>query len=132
MKMMKFVVYFLILVGAASFFGCEQEPKEITARHVLVMYKGSMRAPETVVRSKEEAKALAEEVLKMANAGKDFNALAKEYSDGPTKVRGGLLSPFGKGVMAPEFEAAAFALKKGALSAVVETGFGFHVIKRVK
>jgi len=124
----------LALLAVALFLmvSCQQEPKEITARHILIMYQGSMRAPESVTRSKEEAKALAEEVLAKAKAGEDFSELAKQYSDGPTKVRGGLLSPFSKGVMAPAFEKAAFALKKGEISGVVETAFGFHVIKRIK
>jgi len=102
--MTHFKVLVLFAVVLFLLAGCGQEPKEITARHILIMYQGSMRAPETVTRSKEEAKALAEEVLAQAKAGEDFGELAKQYSDGPTKVRGGLLSPFGKGVMAPEFE----------------------------
>lgn len=133
MKLKTIMALLVIGVAAVSFWGCGQtEPTEITVRHVLVMYQGSMRAPESVTRTKEEAKALAEDVLAKAQAGEDFSELAKEFSDGPTKVRGGLLSPFGKGVMAPPFEEAAFALKKGAISGVVETGFGFHVIKRVE
>jgi len=130
--MTHFKVLVLFAVVLFLLAGCGQEPKEITARHILIMYQGSMRAPETVTRSKEEAKALAEEVLAQAKAGEDFGELAKQYSDGPTKVRGGLLSPFGKGVMAPEFEQAAFALKKGEISGVVETAFGYHVIKRIE
>ena len=132
MKTKNLTTFFLFLLVAALFFGCKQEPKEIIARHVLIMYQGSMRAPETVTRSQEEARKLAEEVLVKAQAGEDFAGLAEHYSDGPTKVRGGLLSPFGRGAMAPEFEEAAFSLKKGEISAVVETGFGFHIIKREK
>ena len=132
MREMKLSAFILLLFVAAMFVGCEQEPKEITARHVLIMYQGSMRAPDSITRTNEEAKSLAEEVLAKARAGEDFGELAKQYSDGPTKIRGGLLSPFERGVMTPEFEEAAFSLKKDEISDVVETGFGFHVIKRIK
>ena len=125
----------LILCVTASFIfsACsKREPSEITARHILIMYQGSMRAPETVTRTKEEARAFAEELLQQLKDGANFADLATKYSDGPTKVRGGLLSPFGRGVMAKSFEDAAFALKKGEISGVVETDFGFHIIKREK
>ena len=126
---------FLVALAVALLFivcGEQGEPKEITARHILIMYEGSARAPESVTRSKEEARELAEKVLQMVKDGGDFAELAQQYSDGPTKVRGGLLSPFGRGVMSKAFEDAAFALKKGEVSGIVETEFGFHIIKRVK
>ena len=131
--MKRFVVMgFIAVLFLLTACGEQGEPTEITARHILIMYQGSMRAPESVTRTKEEAKALAEEVLQMVQAGNDFAELATQYSDGPTKVRGGMLSPFGRGKMAPSFEDAAFALKKGEVSGVVETDFGYHVIKRVE
>ncbi len=126
------VFWVVLAFSAALLLNCQQQPKEITAAHILIMYQGSLRAPDTVTRTKEEARALAEEVLAKVKAGEDFHELAKEYSDGPTKVRGGVLSPFGRGKMAPAFEQAAFALKKGEVSDVVETAFGFHIIKRLK
>jgi parvulin-like peptidyl-prolyl isomerase len=126
---------FLAILAASLFLatGCEQgEPKEITARHILIMYHGSAQAPESVTRAKEEAKTLAEQLLQKIKEGGDFAELASQYSDCPTKIRGGLLTPFGRGKMAPAFEDAAFSLKKGEISAVVETDFGFHIIKRVE
>ena len=108
-------------------------PEKVKASHILFMYKGSSRAPDTVTRSKEEAKKAAEAVL--ADLKKDsskFAELAKAQSDCPSKDQGGDLGEFGRGVMAKPFETAAFALKPGEISDVVETEFGYHVIQRTK
>ncbi|HVY27415.1 MAG TPA: peptidylprolyl isomerase [Polyangiaceae bacterium] len=105
----------------------------IGASHVLIQYKGSLRAAPTVTRSKDEAKKLAADISAKAKKGQDFAALAKQYSDEPgAKDRAGSLGKFGKGQMVKPFEDAAFALKPGEVSGVVETDFGFHVIKRTE
>ena len=63
-------------------------------------------------------------------AGKDFAELAKAHSNGPSAPQGGLLGSFTRGQMVPEFDKAVFALKPGEVSGIVETPFGFHLIKR--
>lgn len=95
------------------------------ASHVLIQLAGDAK-PEDV----EKAKAKAQEVLSKARAGEPFEKLAETYSDDPGSAKqGGDLGFFGRGVMDKAFEDAAFALEKGAVSDVVRSGFGFHIIK---
>lgn len=109
------------------------QPSEVKASHILVSFKGADRADDQVVRSKKEAKAEAERIRKMiVEEGKDFAELARKHSDGPSKTKGGDLGKFKFEVMAKPFSEAAFALSVGSVSEVVETGFGFHVIKRTE
>jgi parvulin-like peptidyl-prolyl isomerase len=104
----------------------------VSAAHILVSYKGGQRAKPTITRTKEEARTRAEEIRTMAlAAGADFAALAKQYSDGPTGPRGGNLGIFGRGQMVAAFDNAVFSMPINGISEVVETGFGFHVIKRL-
>jgi parvulin-like peptidyl-prolyl isomerase len=107
-------------------------PAEIGARHLLVMYRGSQRAAETITRTKEEARTRATEALRRARAGEDWVALVREYTDEAGAPEGGDLGVFGHGAMVPAFERAAFALEVGAVSDVVESPFGFHVIQRYR
>ncbi|HEX7451547.1 MAG TPA: peptidylprolyl isomerase [Polyangiaceae bacterium] len=109
------------------------KPTSIAASHFLVMYKGSMRAPETVTRSKDEAKARALEGLAKLKKGEDFAKVVGEYSDEPGAAqRGGALGDFTADRMVKPFSDAAFNLTVGQISGLVETPFGFHVIKRTK
>jgi parvulin-like peptidyl-prolyl isomerase len=77
----------------------------------------------------QQYRAKAEEIVKRARAGEDFAKLAQEFGTDGTKDKGGDLGWFGPGQMDPDFEKAAYALKPGQISDVVETSFGFHVIK---
>jgi parvulin-like peptidyl-prolyl isomerase len=103
----------------------------VAAQHVLVTYRGAKNAPKDVKRTKAAAKKLAEEILAKARSGSDFTGLVKEYSEDPgTKDRLGSVGKFTPDKMVKPFSDAAFALKVDEVSEVVETEFGFHVIKR--
>jgi peptidyl-prolyl cis-trans isomerase D len=102
-----------------------EKPEQIRARHILVKVDPQAGAPTELM-----AKTRAEGLAKQARAGADFATLAKKNSDdeGSAK-RGGDLGFFGRGMMVPEFEKAAFALKTGQVSDPVRSQYGWHVIK---
>jgi hypothetical protein len=108
-------------------------PDEVSASHILISYKGADRADSKIKRTKQNAKKEAERIRGLIlNEGKDFAQMAREHSDGPSGPKGGDLGEFKYEVMAKPFSEAAFALKVDEISEVVETGFGFHIIKRTK
>ena len=106
-----------------------------SAAHILIQYKGADGAERTVARTKEEARALAEDILKQLKAGKDFAELAKSSDDASGKTKGGEVGFFplnskAEGSMVPAFAQAAYALKNiGDISPIVETLYGLHIIK---
>lgn len=104
-----------------------QRAERVRASHILI------RVPEgTDAAAKAQARARAAEVLKEVRAGKDFAALAKEHSQDPGSVAsGGDLGYFERGQMVGPFEEAAFSLPFGQTSELVETPFGFHIVKVV-
>lgn len=101
------------------------EGESVHASHILIGAPAQAEAAE-----KTKAKTKAQDLLKQLKGGADFAKLAKEQSQDPgTAPGGGDLGFFPKGQMDPAFETAAFALKDGAISDVVESQFGYHVIK---
>lgn len=106
-------------------------PRRIAARHILIAYEGAVQAPPQLRRSRGEAVRMSEQVRAELLAGADFTKIAKDRSDDASANRGGQLGGFEQGRMVPAFERAAFALKVGELSEVVETDFGLHVIERM-
>jgi parvulin-like peptidyl-prolyl isomerase len=109
----------------------DEQPTELNAAHILIMHTGSQRAPAEITRSKEEALALAQEIAKKAKAeGADFAALARQYSDCPSSEDGGNLGNFPPHEMVGPFSEATMKLAIGEVSDVVETAFGYHVIRR--
>ncbi len=101
-----------------------QQPEQVHARHIL-MQTGA----EATSEAKAAALAKAAAARKRALAGEDFAALATEMSEGPSAPQGGDLGFFGRQQMVAPFADAAFALEVGQISEVVETQFGYHVIK---
>ncbi len=100
-------------------------PEQRKARHILIQVPADSNE-EVVAEAKEKAEALLARIQK----GEDFATLAKAESNDPGSApQGGDLGFFGKGVMDPAFEDATFALKKGEVSDVVRSSFGFHIIK---
>ena len=101
----------------------------VKARHILFAYAGSQSASSEVTRTKEEARREAYRVLRLVRAkGADFAELARTYSDGPSKNRGGDLGFFKRGDMVEAFNDYAFASPIGSIG-VVETDFGYHIIE---
>jgi len=100
----------------------------VRASHILLMYKGSARSSAT--RSKEEARTQIDQIKQQLDQGGDFAELARQHSDCPSGKDGGDLGTFGRGQMVKPFEQAAFGLAVGDTSPVVETDFGYHLIRR--
>ena len=101
------------------------QPERVKASHILIS------VPETAdAAAKAQAKSKAQQILKEIKAGKDFAALAKQHSQDPgSAANGGDLGFFPKGQMVGPFNDAAFSLKPGAISNLVETQFGYHIIR---
>jgi hypothetical protein len=103
----------------------------IRARHILVSWDGC--GIQGVTRSREEAAQLIGQIQEQIASGEaTFEELAYAWSDCTTAPDSGMLPDFSRGAMIPEFENAAFDLDSGQVSGVVETDFGFHLIKRVR
>ena len=105
-----------------------EQPPRVRASHILIGF------PENADdAAKAAAKAKAQQVLSQVKAGKDFAALAKQYSTDPGSAQnGGDLGLFQQGQMVPPFDKAAFSMKEGETSDLVETQFGYHIIRVVE
>jgi len=105
-----------------------QKPEAIHAKHILIATGKDANDPN---KDQQQAKAKAQELLKKIKGGANFEELARQYSDCPSGKNGGDLGVQAKGSLVPEFEKAAYALKPGQTSDVVQTSFGYHIIKLV-
>ena len=101
-----------------------KQPEQVNASHILI--KVDENASEA---QKAEARKKIQEVQQKLQKGEDFATLAKTYSEGPSAPQGGNLGYFRRGQMVKPFEDAAFKLKPGETSDIVETRFGYHLIK---
>lgn len=111
----------------------EKGPKLLRARHILIPWKGSQaRSAKPVEWSKEDAKKLAESLIKKLGEGAEFASLAKEHSVCPSKADGGYLGQFASGRMVPAFSKAVIGAKDGQVVGPIETPFGWHVIERME
>jgi parvulin-like peptidyl-prolyl isomerase len=104
-----------------------KRPEQVRASHILICHAESLRCESDL--TKEQAKAKAEEVLAMINET-NFADLAKQFSQDPgSSARGGDLGFFSRTQMVSAFSEVAFSLDVGEVSNIVETDFGFHIIK---
>ena len=99
-------------------------PEKRRARHILFALQDKNNELDRKLQREK-----AEKVLQLAKKGEDFAELAKKYSEGPSAPRGGDLGFFARGDMVAPFDEAVFSLKPGEISDIVETSFGFHIIK---
>jgi peptidyl-prolyl cis-trans isomerase D len=105
-------------------------PEQVSVSHILI--KTPLPGPDGKVDAKgtEDARKKAEDVLKQVKAGGNFADLAKKYSEDPGSGKnGGSLGWIGRGRTVPEFEKAAFSLAKGSTSDLVQSSYGFHIIR---
>ncbi len=101
-----------------------QVPEQVRARHIIVRVKEGATEVE-----KKQAQDAIQKAAERIKKGESFEEVAKQVSQDGTAQRGGDLGYFSRGQMVPEFEKAAFSLEKGKVSPVVETKFGYHLIK---
>ena len=101
-----------------------KQPEKVRASHILIQVD-----PKAEEAQKAEAHKKIKDIQKKLKKGGDFSALAKESSQCPSSARGGDLGYFTRGQLVKPFEEVAFALKPGQVSDIVETNFGYHLIK---
>lgn len=104
-----------------------KRPEAMKLRHILVSVK-----PNAMLQEKQDRRKRAEEVVAKLKAGEDMASLAWTYSDDPYRVKGGDLGLVHKGMLDPDLEAQVLKLKEGETSGVIETIYGFHVVRLEK
>jgi len=113
-----------ITVTDEEIFAVYEQDKTASARHILFLTEGKTENEKAEILKKTEA------LLARARSGEDFAGLAKEFTeDDGSKDSGGLYENFGRGYMVKPFEDAAFSVPVGEISDVVETQYGYHIIK---
>jgi hypothetical protein len=123
----------------------EKEPDHITVQHILIGFQGSVRG-KPITRTKDEAKQLAEDLLKRAKAGEDFDALVKQHTDdshpGIYKMANRNVAPdqaageYPRAGMVPAFGDVGFPLDAGGIGMAehhpTKSPFGWHIVKRLE
>jgi peptidyl-prolyl cis-trans isomerase SurA len=108
----------------------ELQRAQLGQRPATISFEQVVIAPRASAAAREAALERANELLARARGGEDFAQLARRFSEDPgTRERGGDLGWFRRRQMVPEFDRAVFAMRPGEISQVVETSFGFHVIR---
>ena len=100
-----------------------KQPEQVKASHILIKLD-----PQSEESQQQQGKKRIEDIQQKLKDGQDFAELAKNFSEGPSRDKGGDLGYFSRGQMVPPFEEAAFALKPGEMSGIVQTQFGYHLI----
>jgi len=123
-KFLEKTVFAAVEVTDVEILKAYQEDKTASVRHILLLTQGKTEAEKAEIKKKMEG------LQARAKKGEDFAALAKEFSeDSGSKAKGGLYENFGRGKMTKPFEDAAFSVPVGQISGVVETTYGFHILK---
>jgi peptidyl-prolyl cis-trans isomerase D len=117
-----------------SYYNAHQDqfriPESVTVRHILIRTPPPGPDGKVDPKAVAEARAKAEDVLKQLRAGADFATLAKKYSqDTASAPNGGFLGPVTRGRTVPEFEKSAFSTPKGQISGIIQTDYGFHILR---
>jgi len=99
-------------------------PEARRLKHILISVK-----PEATAEEWKTKKARAQEVIDKINAGQDISAVAADYSDGPYRDKGGDLGLVHRGRLYPTLEKEVFQLEPGRLSGIIETIYGYHVVR---